>query len=109
MSGMRKFLPLSLVVILLAGCSPVPDRADVIERLTIELEAPFGDAGRGNFDAVAEGLADDALDGMCGSDAYRTQLDGSLLVAWDSTCLAHFGHDMSAAQIDTAKESVELD
>lgn len=102
---MKRFTPLAVLgVLLLAGCTPAPNRADVIERAQIELAGTiFADVP-----GTAEGIADDAFAGMCGSDAYRAQLDGfdDLLHAFDVTCEHYFSHEMTEAQRERVRLAV---
>lgn len=96
-------------VLLLAGCSSVPPRAEVVERFAIELEGtsdglmPRDDPG---VLELAGGLADDALAGRCDSAAYRSQLEGSpdLVYVWLTVCSTLFEDDMTAAQLEEARE-----
>lgn len=93
----------ALLALTLAGCSTAPDRADVAERFAIELAA----SGAGDVQdwmELADGLAGDALDGRCESEAYRTGLaDDSLVRAWDIGCLMYFEAEMSESQVERAK------
>lgn len=100
---MKRIVPLAVLLLLLTGCSPTPNRDKVVERFEIELAA----AMPVEIDTLAEGLADDAFNGMCGEDEYRTALnDDGLIHVWDVTCSMHFEHDMTEAQQDRAHEAI---
>ena len=102
---MKRIAPLALVaLVMLTGCTPTPNRADVLERAQIELEGTiFADTP-----ALAEGIADDAFKGLCGSDAYRAELDefDDLQYAWDVTCSHYFSHEMTEAQQERVRLAV---
>lgn len=100
---MKRFAALAMLCLVLVGCAPSPDRAQVVERFKIELAA----AMPMDMSTLADGLADDAFSGMCGEDAYRTALNDSALVhVWDATCSMYFEHDMTEAQQDRAREAI---
>jgi hypothetical protein len=102
---MKRFAPLALLgVVLLAGCTPAPNRADVVERAQIEL----GDSLLAGIPSTAEGIADDAFAGMCGSDAYRAQIAdyNDVLYAFDVTCEHYFSHEMTEAQRERVRLAV---
>lgn len=89
------------------GCSARPSETAIVERFAIELAAPDGEPD--DWREVAELLAGDAMDGLCGSDYYRTGIGDQqpeLLYAWSATCLMYFEDDMSPAQIDLATQDV---
>ncbi|WP_309105012.1 hypothetical protein [Microbacterium sp.] len=114
MSAMRNVpvvMLLAASVVLLAGCATGPDRDEVVERFALELESGFGDYADGAFDEVAEGFADAALDGLCGSVSYEAGLtsdnaDPQLLYAWRVGCLHYFEDDLSAAQVEETKQMI---
>lgn len=96
------------VLLLLAGCSATPSRDEVTERFLIEYTDDEGlrDAMR----EAAEAIADSALDGRCGDDAYeaglRSGADEQLAYAWRTTCLMYFEGDLSDAQIAETKRMI---
>lgn len=100
---MKRIVGLAALCLVLDGCSPTPNREQVVERFEIELAAAMPvDLG-----TLAEDLADDAFSGQCGEDAYRTALnDDGLIHVWDVTCSMHFEHDMTEAQQDRAREAI---
>lgn len=102
---MKRIAPLAILCVILVGCTPTPNRAQVVESFEIELIAamPVGiDLG-----TLPEDMADDAFSGLCGSDAYRTALDDpGLIQARDATCLMYFELDMTDAQQDRAREAI---
>ena len=97
----------------LSGCTPsveVPSVDVVAERLRIEypedatLPASY-------MDGLFHSLAEDALNGRCGSAAYESILfqDSSmddLFYAWRVTCSMYFAHDLSPQQLEDAKNMV---
>lgn len=94
--------------LLLAGCSSAPSRDDVAERYAIEMSGSIGGEVSDWID-VGDSMADSALKGMCGNDAFRSTAfvgQPSALYAWDATCLMYFERDMTASQVDRAKASV---
>lgn len=99
-----------LAVMLLAGCTAAPPKADVTERLFIELEASTDGLISPDDPAtveIVESIADDALEGNCGKDGYWVGLadgDKSLVYAWASTCAMYFEHDMSESQRERARD-----
>lgn len=100
---MKRIAPIALLCLILVGCTPTPNRAQVVERFEIELAAAIPV----ELGTLAEDLADDAFSGRCGSDAYRTALDDSGLIhVWDATCSMYFEHDMTEAQHDRAREAI---
>lgn len=100
---MKRIVALAALCLVLAGCSPTPNRAEVVERFKIELAA----AMPMDMSTLADGLTDDAFSGMCGEDAYRTALnDSGLIHVWDATCSMYFEHDMTEAQQDRAREAI---
>lgn len=103
---MKRLIPLAVLCLLLTACSPAPNRDQVVERFEIELAAKLP-ANFPDLTTLAEGLADDAFEGHCGADAYRTAFSESgLVVVWDATCSMYFEHDMTEAQQSRARETV---
>lgn len=88
------------------GCSAAPDREEIAERFEIELAAGAGDSV--DLTELSESLADDALDGKCGSDGFRSGIESEpiLVYAWSATCLMYFEDDMNDAQQDQAKQDI---
>lgn len=89
------------------ACAPNdPPRAEVSERFAIELASGIGEPA--DWTALADQLADDALDGRCGEDAYLVGLGDEpyLVRAWATTCLMYFEHDMSDEQREAARATV---
>lgn len=84
----------------LAGCSNTPDREAVVDRFLVELTSDLPDGADEQFAEAAETLADDALDGMCGSDAYLSGIGEQqpTLGAWAATCSMMFADDMTDEQ-----------
>ncbi|KRC60927.1 hypothetical protein ASE14_08175 [Agromyces sp. Root81] len=107
---MKRLLPIAAAALLLAGCSSAPPRQEVVDRFLIELDAATDGlltADTPMIAELAEGVADNALDGMCGSDPYRVGLeDPSLVYAFDVTCLTYFEGDMTKAQVDAVKDAI---
>ena len=111
---MMRLLPIVAAVFLLAGCAvaaPAPDRQVVVDRFLTEL----GDATDGLVQAddpeaikLAEQIAEDALDGNCGSRGYWTGLglgeQSSLVRAWAATCVVHFDADMTPGLRSDARD-----
>ena len=105
---MRPRLAIALLTagaLLLTGCTPAPPRDEVVERFAIELAAGVGEPE--DWTELAEGLADDALDGKCAESLYRTTLeDPTLQYAWSAGCLMYFEGSMSDSQVETAKQDL---
>lgn len=100
----------ALAAVLLSGCSAGgPSRDTLVDRFAIELEG--GSDGVLERDStqvrdLAEGLADDALDGSCGEPTYWAGLGDAtgLLYAWSATCSMYFDEQMNATLRDHAKD-----
>ena len=105
MSAMRKLAPFAVLALLLTGCSAPPSIDEVAERFLIELTD--SQTLRDGLQEFGEQVADDALDGQCGSAAYETGLakngDDNLVYAWRVTCLTYFEGDLTASQVAETK------
>lgn len=95
-------------LLLLSGCSAAPTRDDIADRFLTELTD--SQSIRDGMHDVGLSMADDALDGSCGSEAYEDGLeqngDASLVYAWRVTCLMYFEGDLTAQQIATTKSMI---
>lgn len=89
----------------LTGCTG-PNRDKVVERFSIELAASGGEPS--DWVTVSESLAEDALAGKCGQDAYWSTVADlpNMRYAWAATCLMYFEADMSHAQQARAKQEL---
>lgn len=107
---MKRAVILLPVVLLLAGCSAGPSRDEVLERFSIEIRGAAGaDLPASMVEDQAAALTDAALQGECGSDEYRDSMivpSLYLLLPWDATCSMYFEDDMTAAQVERAKQTV---
>lgn len=93
---------------LLTGCSPSPSHDQVSDRFLIEYTD--SDAMRVAMQELADTIADDALAGHCGQDAYEAGLrsggDANLFYAWRVTCQMHFESDLTPQQLEETKQMV---
>ena len=96
------------LVLVLAGCAPAPSHDEVADRFLIEYTD--NDTMRDAMAELADTIADDALAGNCGQDAYEAGLmsggDENLFYAWRVTCQMYFEDDLTEAQIEQTKQMV---
>lgn len=106
---MRTLLSVAAIVgalLAVTGCTAEPSREDLTRYFSVELAAGAGEPE--DWVELAELLADDALDGKCGSDLYTSSLgdDPVMRYAWAAICTGDFEHDMTEAQFEAATDVI---
>lgn len=107
-AGLALALPaVAVLAAALAGCSPAPNRDEVVERFAIEVAAANDIGEPDDWTEVGESLADAAFDGNCGKPGFYTGLgDENLKYAFAVGCSFYFEDQMSETQITQMKDEM---